>query len=262
MTFLGAVGGGDIALVDEVLKDLAEYPKLSTAPEAALAAELTRIAMMQVLRAPYPEPKWLVEFDLSVIPDDWRFSAALLALNRMIWRGETDRAAVLAEVMTGFSMKGAPAGSYPEVALKLARARIAHDKSRINTTQHLAREAAKAAKISGVIYPFLGKALGPKSPLELAFTEEAPDLLEKLKVMNAGFFRNLVKLHNHCTGESVVETLSPREFYLASALKHGVRYKEIAERMGIAYCRVNVLATRLYETLDIHKREELDKLVW
>ena len=262
MAFLGAVGDGDAELMKEILTDLAEYPKVAKVPEAALAAELTKVAMMQVLRAPFREPDWLRLFELSRLPAEWRSSAALLALNRMIWHGETARAAVLAEVMTGFSTGGAPAGSYPEVVLLLNRARIAHDELRMDEARKWAKLAVRSAKLGGVIYPFLGKALSPKSPLQQAFAEEAPDLFAKIKALNADFFRNLVKLHNRHTGEKLVETLTPRAFYLACALKRGVRYKEIAERMGVTYSRVNNMVTELFETLNVRQAEELNGKVW
>ena len=262
MVFLSTIGSGDFALMEEVLRDVAEYPKRSKASEAALAAELTRVAMMQVLRAPFNEPNWLSAFDLAVIPSAWRGQAALLALNRMIWHGETERAAVLAEAMLALVADGAPAGSYPDVALKLACARIAHDGMRMDAAHKWATEAARSAKLSGVIFPFLGKALGPKSPIEMALAEEAPDLLAKVKAINAGYFRSLLRLHNRHTGDSVVETLSPREFYLGCALKRGMRYKEIAERMGVSPANAHNLVIALYGTLHIRKASELTTQVW
>ena len=77
----------------------------------------------------------------------------------------------------------------------------------------------------------------------------------------SAFFRNLVRFHNRLTGESMTDLLSPREFYVATALTRGLKYKEIAERLGIAYCRVNDLITTIHDKLDIHGSNELKSFV-
>ena len=91
---------------------------------------------------------------------------------------------------------------------------------------------------SGSSCRYLGVALGPKSALEMSLAAGVPKLLAKVRKLTNGYFGNLVRFHNRYTGERVCEVLTPREFYLAQSLKRGLRYKEIAERMGIAQGRV------------------------
>ena len=120
----------------------------------------------------------------------------------------------------------------------------------------------ESAKPLGIVLPFLGVMLGPKSVLERALAEDAPELLKKVKKLTNGYFRNLVKYHNRYTGDSVSEELRPREFFLALSLKRGLRYKEIAERMGIAQGRVHNMAVEIYEILGIRRGAKIGNQVW
>ena len=71
-----------------------------------------------------------------------------------------------------------------------------------------------------------------------------------------------VRFHNQVMGDAETELLAPREFYVAESLVRGLRYKEIAERLGIVYCRVNELVTILHEKLDVRGSAELKPFVW
>ena len=124
------------------------------------------------------------------------------------------------------------------------------------------RAVVESAKPMGIVLPFLGVMLGPKSVLERALAEDAPELLKKVKKLTNGYFRNLVKYHNRYTGDSVTEELRPREFYIAGLVKNGVRYKEIAERTGMSEGRVRNMISEIYDILHIGSAAEIGDLVW
>ena len=124
------------------------------------------------------------------------------------------------------------------------------------------RAVVESAKPLGIILPFLGMVMGPKSAPERALSEGAPELLAKVKKLTNGYFRNLVKYHNRYTGDSVSEELRPREFFLAQSLKRGLRYKEIAERTGMSEGRVRNMISEIYDILHIGSAAEIGDLVW
>ena len=55
----------------------------------------------------------------------------------------------------------------------------------------MSNEESLAAKPLGIILPFLGMMLGPKSALERALAADAPELLMKVRKLTNGYFRNL-----------------------------------------------------------------------
>ena len=61
-------------------------------------------------------------------------------------------------------------------------------------------------------------------------------------------------------GES--EELTPREFYLAQCLKGGLRYKEIAERLGVSVANVHNMVVVVYEKLHIRSNRSIGGKVW
>lgn len=200
--------------------------------------------------------------DLAAVPGEWRWQTAYLAVKCLHRRGERFAASVLADALLNLESEKAAKVSAADIYLKMAKAKISRDEGRMDDAERWCRAVVESAKSSGIVLPFLGVMLGPKSVLERTLSEEAPELLAKVKRLTNGYFRNLAKYHNRFTGESVTEILSPREFFLAQSLKSGLRYKEIAERMGVAPGRVHNMVGMLYETLGISRREEIGDLVW
>ena len=262
VALFGAVGTDDSSLFDTVLKDIAAYPSRYGTPEAKLAVEIVMVWVNGLLRAPMKCPDWLVNLDLSAIPGEWRRQVAYLAVECLNRRGERIAAAVLADALLNLESDKVVRASAADIYLKMERAKSCRDEGRMDEAERWCRAVVESAKPLGIVLPFLGVMLGPKSVMERALSEGAPELLEKIKRLTNGYFRNLAKYHNRLTGESVAEILSPREFFLAQSLKRGLRYKEIAERMGIAQGRVHNLVGMLYETLGIRGSEEIGDLVW
>ena len=262
VALFGAVGTGDVKLFDVVLADIAAYPARYGSPEAKLAVEIVTVWLHKFLRAPMRCPEWLVELDLSSIPGEWRRQVAYLAVGCLMRKKANKAAAVLADALLNLESAKVVESSSADIWLKMAKAMICRDEGRMGDAARWCRAVVASAKPLGIVLPFLDMMLGPKSAMEMALAEGAPELLEKIGRLKNGYFRNLVKFHNHYTGESVTEVLTPREFFLAQSLKQGLRYKEIAEQLGVTQGRVHNLVVTLYQTLDISSREEIGSRVW
>lgn len=262
IALFGAIGADDPQLFDAVLKDIATYPSRYGSPEAKLAVEIMTQWVNMLLYASKRCPEWLVQFDLSSIPVEWRHQVAFLKVECLERRGEYMAASVLADALINLNPENAARGSSAEIFLKMAKARICRDEGRMAESAKWCREVVETAKTQGIVLPFLGMVLGPKSVLERALAKGAPELLAKVKRLTNGYFRNLVKYHNRFTGESVTEELTPREFFLAQSLKKGLRYKEVAERLGVSLNRVHAMAKDVYATLGVRGASAIGDRVW
>ena len=262
VALFGAVGTDNPQLFDEVLKDIAAFPSRCGLPEAELAVEIVMVWVRNFLRAPLKCPEWLFHLDLSSIPCEWRRQVAYLAVGCLERRGEYKAAAVMADALLNLVPDSAVESSAADIYLKMAKATICRDEGRMDEAERWCRAVMKSAKPLGIILPFLGMALGPKSVLERTLAADAPELLAKVKKLTNGYFCNIVKYHNRLTGDKVTEDLTPREFFLAQSLKQGLRYKEIAERMGISLNRVHAMAKEIYATLGISRASSIGDLVW
>ena len=123
------------------------------------------------------------------------------------------------------------------------------------------RQAAEMCCPCGIILPFvlLVAWLGPV--MEAVIREVAPELVEKVRQIAPKFFANLLRFHNHFTGEALTTDLSPREFYLAQQLVDGYSYKEIAAKLNMTSGQVNNVVAAIYRKLGIHGKTELKKFV-
>ena len=262
VALIGAVGTDDPQLFDEVMADIAAFPARYGSAEAELAVDIVMVWVRNFLHAPLKCPEWLFHLDLSSIPSEWRRQVAYLAVACLERRGEYKAAAVLADALLNLDPNSVVESSSADIYLKMAQATICRGEGRMDEAERWYRAVVESAKPLGIVLPFLGVALGPKSALERALSEGAPALLAKVKALTNGFFRNIVKYHNRFTGESVTEDLTPREFFLAQSLKQGLRYNEIAERMGISPNRVHAMAKRVYATLGIRGASAIGDRVW
>ena len=262
VALFGAIGTDDSQLFDTVLADMADFPMRYGLPDAKLAVEIVMAWVRNFLHAPMKCPEWLRHLDLSSIPGEWRRQVAYLAVGCLQRRNEYKAAEVLADALLNLDPDNVVESSSADIYLKMAKATICRGEGRMDEAVRWCRAVVKSAKPLGIVLPFLGMALGPKSALERALDEGAPELLAKVKKLTNGFFRNIVKYHNRFTGDKVTEDLTPREFFLAQSLKQGLRYKEIAERMGISLNRVHAMAKEIYATLGISRASSIGDLVW
>ena len=262
IALFGAVGTDDPHLFDTVLKDIAAYPSRYGSPEAKLAVEIVMIWLRNFLHAPMVCPEWLANLDLASIPGEWRHQVAYLAVVCLERRGEHRAAAVLADALLNLEPEKTVKSSTADIFLKMAKTKICREEGRMSEAARWCHAVVESAKPLGIVLPFLGMMLGPKSALERALSAGAPELLAKVKKLTNGYFRNLVKYHNRYTGDSVTEELRPREFFVAQSLKRGLRYKEIAERTGMSEGRVRNMISEIYDILHIRSAAEIGGLVW
>lgn len=262
VAIFGAVGLDDPQLFGMVLKDIAAYPSRYGTPEAKLAVEIVMVWLRDFLRAPMECPEWLVNLDLASIPGEWRRQVAYLGVTCLMRRGEYKAAAVLAESLLNLDTEWVVKSSAADIYLKMARAKLCREEGQMDEAARWCRAVVESAKPLGIVLPFLGVVMGPKSAMERALASEAPELLAKVKKLTNGYFRNLVKYHNRYTGEKVCEDLTPREFYLAQCLKGGLRYKEVAARLGVSVANVHNLIVVVYEKLHIRSNRSIGGKVW
>lgn len=262
IALFGAIGTDNPQLFDAVMKDIAIFPSRYGTPETKLAVEIVMVWVRNFLRVPMACPPWLAHLDLSVIPGEWRRQVAYLSVSCLARKGEYMAAGVLADALLNLESEKTTKGSAADIYLKMAKATICRDEGRMDAADRWCCAVVESAKPLGIVLPFLGVVLGPKSALERALVAEAPELLAKVKKLTKGFFRNLVKYHNRYTGETVTEDLTPREFFLAQSLKNGMRYKEVAERLGVSLNRVHAMAKSVYATLGIRGASAIGDRVW
>ena len=158
----GAVGADDPQLFDAVLSDIAAFPSRYGSPEAKLAVEIVMTWVRKYLFAPLGSPPWLEDLDLSSIPVEWRRQVSYLAVEYMRLKGDYRSAGVLADALLNFDMdKVAVAAA--DVYLKMAKATIFRDEGRMEAAERWCRATVRSVKSHGIVLPFLGVPLGPKS---------------------------------------------------------------------------------------------------
>ena len=262
VALFGAVGTDNPRLFDKVLKDIAAYPSRYGTLEAKLAVEIVTVWLRNFLHAPMETPEWLVNLDLARLPAEWRHQVAYLAVGCLRRKGEYKSAAILADAVLNLNPEKSVKSSAADVFLKMEKAILCREEGRMDEVERWCRAVVESAKPRGIVLPFLGVMMGPKSALEKTLAEDAPELLAKTKRLTNGYFRNLVRYHNHYTGETVTEDLRPREFYIAGLVRRGARHKEIAERTGMSEGRVRNMVSEIYDILHVGRGAEIGSLVW
>ena len=258
---LGAIGLGDTKFLDRILADLAAFPRRNGSSYAGLGVEITLTSIRLLLRAKVDCPKWMTDLEIEIVPRSWRRQVAYLLVKVFQMRGERLAAAAMSGVLLNLCEDDARQ-SAGDIYLKLMRGMLCRDEGHVEMSERWFRQVVAATRPLGIILPFLGVAMGPKSAVERALQELAPEMLLRIKALTKPYFRNLVHLHNHYTGERITDQLSPREFYMARLLKSRRSYKEIAACMGLAPGRVNAIVSCIYEKLGVHGRNELSGLLW
>ena len=261
LVLMGVVGSGDTALFARVMEDVRTYPSRYAGPFVQLGVELTEIWIRQFLNVTEGYPKWLVDCQLSHIPQEWRFLAAFLTAAGFMLRREYAKAYGAAQMLL-YLVPEKAFSTVVSAYLKFVLATSLQKQGRFAECESLFRETVKEAAPQKFLLMFLGVPLGLKSPLYRALNEESPDLLRKVRRLSADFLRNKVRLHNFLTGEKLVDCLSPREFEVASSLRHGLRYKEIADQLGVEPSSINGVTKSIYAKLGIHGIPELADKVW
>ena len=69
---------------------------------------------------------------------------------------------------------------------------------------HWFRQAVAFGRKDRVILPFLGYWHGKGSPLHQIVLEQAPELMPDLDRLTVVYLKNMIRFHNHFTGESTI----------------------------------------------------------
>ena len=257
---VGALGRGDLRLFDRILKDLREYPERNNDPHARLGREITEAWIRQFLRVKRGHPEWMVRGNLTQIPEEWKRQCAYLCVKGMFVRKEYDSAYAAASMLLNFDSRKDVLSAFP-VYERLVCGLSCHELGHREEAFAWFRQTAELCCPRGIILPFvlLVAWLGPV--MEDVIREIEPELAEKTRRIAPKFFANLIRFHNHFTGEMLTTDLSPREFYFAQQLVDGSSYKEIAAKLGVSSGRVNDLVRQIYGKLGVHGKDELAKLV-
>ena len=257
---VGALGRGDLRLFDRILKDLRSYPTRNPDPHARLGREITEAWIRQFLRVKRGHPEWMVRGNLTQIPEEWKRPCAYLCVKGMLVRKEYDSAYAAASMLLNFDSRKDVLSAFP-VYERLVCGLTCHELGHREEAFAWFRQTAEMCCPHGIILPFvlLVAWLGPV--MEDVIREIAPELAEKTRRIAPKFFANLIRFHNHFTGEMLTTDLSPREFYFAQQLVDGYSYKEIAAKLGVSSGRVNDLVRQIYGKLGVHGKDELAKLV-
>lgn len=262
VSLIAAIGSKDVKLFDRILADIDKFPQRYGTEEAKQVVELLRTWLGLFLYSSAPCPPYIEALDLSAVPARWRRQVTFLAVKRLGRKGECLSASVLADVLLNLRSESDVLASPGDIHLLLSKALVARLEGRMDEAGRWCHAAVSLARDKGIVLPFLGLAMGPKTVIEKAFVELAPDLLAQVKRQTKPFFRNVLLFHNRYTGESVREDLTPRQVFLASSLKQGMRYKDLALRLGVTLNRLHELVQELYATLGIGRRKEIGSKVW
>ena len=257
---VGALGRGDLRLFDRILKDLRSYPTRNPDPHARLGREITEAWIRQFLRVRRGHPEWMVRGNLTLIPEEWKRPCAYLCVKGMFVRKEYDSAYAAASMLLNFDSRKDVLSAFPvyeRLVCGLSCPELGHREEAFSWF----RQTAEMCCPRGIILPFvlLVAWLGPV--MEDVIREVAPAQAKRVRQIAPKFFANLIRFHNHFTGEALTTELNPREFYLAQQLVDGCSYKEIAAKLDVSCGRVNDLVRTIYGKLGIHGKAELEKLV-
>ena len=258
---VGALGRGDLKLFDRILKDLRRYPEVNRHPQAHLGREITEAWIRQFLRVPRGYPEWMVRGDLTKIPEDWKRQCAYLGVKGALVRRDYATAYMVASVLLNIGPMKDALSAFPTYE-RIVCAHTCHEFGRREESYLWYRRAAELTCPYGIVLPYLLMAarLGPI--MGDAIQEVSPEAAAKVRRLAPGFFANLIRFHNHFTGGTVTEVLSPQEFYLAQQLRDGRSYEEIADKLYVSRSRVNRVVESIYAKLGVHCKSRLGDYVW
>ena len=257
---VGALGRGDLKLFDRILKDLRHYPEVNRHPEARLGREITEAWIRQFLRVRRGHPEWMVRGDLTHIPEEWKRQGAYLCVKGMFARQEYGPAYAAASMLLNFDSRKDTLSAFPMYE-RIVCGLSCLELGRREEAFSWFRQTAEMCCPCGIILPFVLQVAWLGSVMEDVIRGVAPELVAKIRPIAPKFFANLLRFHNHFSGESRTTELTPREFYLEQQLVDGHSYKEIAAKLGVSSGRVNDLVRTVYKKLGVHGKADLKKLV-
>ena len=267
---VGAIATGHVVLFDRVRTDLRKRilermasrgDNAGGTPPCVCGEEIVEIWLQQLLHIRGGESSGVKDVLSRQVPVPWRPVVAGLKIHMCRECGELKVAYVIGMMLLEVCPLG-PWGEWFRLYLLKDCAEICRDLGWEDESRRLFRCLVDAAKAHGAIRPFLGLAMGPKTPVEQMLAAEAPELLHRVRRQSDDYLHKLVFFHNRLTAGRITDRLNVREFHLASLLKGGLSYKESAQNMHVSPGRINLIVMNIYKKLNIHSREELKELVW
>ena len=267
MGVVSAIGLGDLALLDSILKRLAQYrASVEHDPQGKMLADIIESWIRQWLWLPTGYPEWILRFDFRELPKVWWHPASYLGVMARLNAGQFESAYASAALLMSFDEKVGVSASGLTAArahLRMARAIACRETGRTDEMRKWLSEVIRELAPHGFFLPFLiFLHCRHKSPVEEILAEVVPEEVARYRALGRSYFINLIRARNHLTGEKTTDELSLREFYLAMLLKRGLSYKELADRFGLSVGRIKNILLVLYQKLHIHARSGIDGLVW
>ncbi len=259
---MGATGLVDVELFNRIIEDVKAYPSRYSHPLMEAGLKLFNLWLNAWLRiVDNEECASILRTDAEAIPQQWRSHFIDSALRILAYRGELIAAYALAVAqlideprLYGESRDG--------IWNRMICALVCRNNHRRDDERLWLKRAVAVAKETGYMLPFLGVALGAGSALDDVLQEEVPGMYSLVKSGCHNFHRGRVRLRNAYTGGNISEKLTPREFYAAQLLARGLRYKDIAKRLGITVGRAKNVILQIHEKLGIHKKNEIAAHIW
>ena len=258
---LGAIENGAPQMFAQVWKDLQGYPTWCKRPQAACGANLLKMWMYQVLHVQLGKDERVDLSEVSAFPREWRSLALYIEMLSCRNRGDFQTGYLMTKTLLVLEWDCFEGGLL-NLYLKRTYAQFCQELCKAGESERWFREMAEESCGRGWLRPFLGLSLGSRSSAMQVLTERSRLLQNKVRKANKRYLHSLIRFHNQTAKGHLTESLTPREFYVAVALKRGCSYKEIACNMGVSIGRVNILVRSVYVSLDIHSRAELESLVW
>lgn len=261
LTGLAAIGSGDVELFDQVRADIEAFSARAESATDAYARDLLELEFRLRLRIAEDEPAWLSRFDFSRVPRAWFTHAAFLGIGQLMVTRQYASALAACRVLILTNL-GQKTDTELDVWLRVASAVCCRRLLQFKDMEWWAGQAAQTAAACQCIQPYLQFMLGRKDPLFTALVSAAPKLAEIVRWKEQASFLNMIRLHNHLTGEQITDLLSRRKMFIVEHIAHGNSYQEIAQMLGVSLGRLRNLSTDAYKILKIHRRGELQGRVW
>lgn len=258
---MAAVNIGDVALFDRVRRDIRAFHASGVDADLLMATELVELLIRVRLRLKDGYPKWLEQFDFAEVPLELHPFAFFLSACLAYVQGRLAEARTAAGMALAVNRCHDQIG-YADMWLAMTQSAICRDQQLPEEERRWFKAAAAVACKRQFVVPFLEYSMwvdqSPAERLSMLGIRQFVDLDRQAEE----YFQATVKMRNHLTGERITDKLTRRQFFIASYLKAGYSYKEIASLMGVSVGRVRNLVITIYSKLNIHSSDELQDLVW
>lgn len=263
---VAAIGLGDVLYFDELRAAVENFRREQEAdPQGRFLADILE-GWLQICLWRFDLPQWIRLFDMEALPMAWRQSAAYLGVMAHLRAGNFDVVYATVSLMMSVRPKLSSETAHMtpmHVNLMMAKAVACRETGKDAEMRRLLETAIRALAPRGILLPFILFLYGTRqSPVAEILRAVAPREVGRLRKIDRSYFVNLIRVRNHVTGERMADDLTLREFYLATLLKRGMLYKELASHIGMSLGRIKNIMQDIHLKLDVHSRSELEAKIW